>query len=350
MPDIERYADEPDVDEVVAGGGLPRWLALLAVLLLAVVVVAVVRKHTGGAPSVALPTPSTTRAVQSPGNVAYDLASGPLGTWLLETGELAHVSGSRVTRSVLLHGVAFPDRSMPLLAVDPAAARVWVVLANAAPSRMIEFDAGSLRRLRDVRWPDLVQHAVALRGHLYVTTDFGVADLAPGATRPRFIAGMAGAVGPLAVDPTRDRLVATDLGYPTDVWTYRPGTYPMQAAFQLPLSRSTVTVVDGQIWVGGFGLHTAVLTRLDPTTLRPVAMVRTPGLGPGAMIVGAGSRVFWLRPGSRSDSLTCVDAHTGAVQQTWHLAFVNAVASGPSGALVATPNGVLGLIMSRCAG
>jgi hypothetical protein len=351
VPEIEPYAGEPEADEVMAGGGLPRWFGLLAVLLLVVVVVAIVRKHgtphTGGA----LPRPSAIPIpTQPPRDVAYDLASGPLGTWLLETGELAQVSGTRVTHSVSLRGVAFPDRSVPILAVDPDAPRIWVVLTNAAPSRMIEFDATTLQRLRDVRWPVLVQRAVALRGHLYVSTDFGVADLGPNAARPHFVPGLAGALGPVTLDPTRHRLIVTDFGYPTDVWTYSPGTFATQSPYQLPYVRGSVAVVDGRIWVGGWGLRRAELEQLDPKTLRPVLHAPARGLGAGLTILGHGSRVLWVRLDTDGDALACIDGVTGRIEQTWQLAAVNAVTSSRAGALVATPTGVLGLIMSGCAG
>jgi hypothetical protein len=346
LTDFEPYSSDEGADEVMTDGGLPRWLGLVGALVVVALVVALVRRN--GAPGserpAPVPKPSPTPA---PPNVAYDLASGPLGTWLLETGRLAEISGTRVTRSVSLRDVPFPDRSLPVLALDTAAHRIWVVLTNAAPSRMVEYDTGTLRKVRDVRWAPLVQNAAALDGHLYVTTDFGVADLAPGARRPRFVPGLSGALGRMAVDPSRSRLIVMDLGYPTDLWTYRPGGSAAQSSIQLPFVRGTLGVVAGRIWVSGFGMHAGVLARLDPGSLRPVQHAADRSLGSGVNIVGTGSTVFWVRG---ANGLACLDAASGRVEQTWQIDFVNAVTSSRGGAIAATPTGVLGLIMSGCAG
>ncbi len=341
-------------DEVMSSGGLPRWLGFVAALAVAALLAALVRQGLSGGDHTAAPTSTDSRTSPPPGpsaNFAWDLAKSAGGTWLLESTSLAQVSGTRVARSVALRGLVVQQVSVPKLAVDAAANRVWIVLTNAALTRMIEFDAVTLQRIRTVTWSHLVQGAAALRGYLFLSTDFGIAELAPGASRPRYVPGLAGSIGPVVVDAARGRIVTMDLGYPTDIWTYRPGSRPHEAETPLPLENGTIAVVGGQIWVGGsYESGRAVLLRLDPRTLQPVQQAPASEFGPEAVIAGTGAKVLWLRTADSSNLLACVNATTGRVEQRWRVISVNAVASDRSGALVATPSGVLGLVLSGCAG
>lgn len=281
-----------------------------------------------------------------------DVAMGTDAPWVLRGDALFSVGGPRVSRRLSLAGLHLTEGRLRL-AVDQVAHRIWIVVTDAPSSRMVEYDERTLTKLRDVRWRQLVQTAVAYDGHLYVQNDFGVADLAPGMPQPRFIPGLAGAVGPLAVDPTRHRLIAMDLGYPTDFWTYRPGQRPVEAARPLNLSQGTVAVVRGAIWVAalaGSG-HGALLERLDPRTLRPVQRADARVFHSRAVIVGSGANVLWVQPSVfGANLLTCVSARTGRIEQRWHLPNVVAVTSGPDGALAVASGSVLGLILAGCQG
>lgn len=367
----EPEPDRPD-DELPTNGPIPRRIWLIGGVVLALLVAGVAITHLGrhGHPPQAGPAhpaavspraPSSVATVgrpaaggrreQAPATVAtpLDVAATPTGAWVLMRTALQAVDGTRVIRSVPVSGLDEPD-SFPQLAVDDQARRLWIVLEGGRDSRMIEFDARTLRRLRDVRWDQPVQSAAAYLGHLYVSTDRGVADLAPGAAAPNFIGGLYGAVGPIAVDPTRHRLVMLDLGYPTDIWTYRPNHAPVEASQPLALGQPTVAVADGAIWVGGFAVSgAAVLERLDPVTLRPVAQSPlAEELGPGAVIVAAGSRVIWLRSGNGGDALVCADSARGRIEQNWDVD--GAVASTSRGALIATDSGVIAPLLVGCRG
>jgi hypothetical protein len=343
---------------VLTGGGLPRWLSWVALLAVVAVVAAVVVTHLPdlhGRPAAAgssrpdhvAPAPAPNHGA----NEVLGVASRAHGAWILTGSELSRVDGTRVIRSVPLGGdVRLPSDSRPRLAVDAEAGRIWVVVAEAAPSELVEYDLESLQRVRRVVWPDLVHGAVAYRGHLYLATDLGMADLPPSRRSPKLVAGLGAASGPIALDAARHRIIVMNLGYPTLVWTYRPGQYPIRAGVELGMGGGTVAVVGDAIWVGGFNDRTAVLTRLDPLTLRPVRRGAVDLYGPGAVIDGAGQSVFWVRPGNGTDLLTCVNALTGRVEQQWHLPQVEAVASDRGSALVATRRGVVGLVLSGCSG
>lgn len=319
---------------------------------MALVAGVLVTRHGGGAhaPVAATPAPSAAPSTVFAAEQALDVSVGRGGTWVLQGGTLADVSQRRVTRSVPLKWLELPLTSQPRLADDPAGPWIWVVVVDAAPSRMIAFDRRSLRKVRDISWRQLVQGAVAYRRHLYLSTDRGVADLGPGRPVPRLIRGMGGAVGPVALDPTRRRVLAMDFGYPTDVWSYRPGHRPEEVTAPLRFSRGSLAVVAGRIWVAGYGNRGALLARLDPATLRPVQRAPAGAFGAGARIVGRGADVLWLRPADGGGPLSCVDAVTGRVEQRWDLPSMRAVASDHSGAIVATDTGGLGLLLSACAG
>jgi hypothetical protein len=348
---------DPSDDEVLSGGGLPRWIGWLAALSVFAVALSVTianggdkptTPQAGQTPTPALPSPTATPVFGA--GEALDVTTGPTGTWVLEGAALATVGGRRVARSISLDGLKLTADSSPRLAVDVPAHRIWIVVANATPTRMVEFDQTTLQRIRQVTWRQLVYGAVAYRGHLYLSTGRGVADLAPDASVPRYVGGLGGAVGPIAVDLTRGRLIVMDLGYPTDIWAYRPGSRPFEVAVPLRFGKGSLAIVNGAIWVGGFGDHGAVLDRLDPATLQPIVRTRPAEFGPGAVVTGAGARVLWVLAGGGSGALACVSATTGRVEQRWRLASINAVASDAMGGLVATSNGLLGLILSGCQG
>jgi hypothetical protein len=281
---------------------------------------------------------------------ALDVAVDGKSRWVLKRDSLASLGDARVGRRVSLTGLHFPADSAPRLAVDTVEHRIWVVIGNAAPSRMIEYDEATLHRLRDITWPRLILDAVAYAGRLYLTTDYGTAELASGWRAPRLVGGLGGATGPVVVDPSRHRLIAIDLGYPTNVWTIRPGHRPVEATTLLDINRGSLAVVDGAIWVGGYLASGAVLERLDPRTFRPVLRTRPRLFDPGAVVIAGGARVLWVGSGSDSALLGCVSATSGRVEERWELPAVRGVVSNRHGALVATEGGVLGLIEDRCEG
>lgn len=348
--------DEPAGEEVLAGGGWPRWAWPLVIVCVVGVVAALLVTHGGNHPgatrhSTPPSVPTSTPSYGPPPPVALDVAVGPSGAWVLDDDALLVVAGARTLRRIPLPELAgvTPDATARLL-LDPAAPLLWIAVEDGVHARLIEFGTDPLRKLRDVTWAEPLVAAAAYRGHVYVTTDLGAADLAPGAARPVYIPGLSPAVGPIAVDPSRHRIVLMDQGYPTDVWTYRPGGRPIETTDPLPFGKGSIAVVDGAIWAGGYAQSGAVLERLDPATLRPVA--RSPQqarFDPGAVVAGAGARVLWVR--SEGPYLWCVNATDGRIAQTFLVPTnVNGVASDRSGAVVASDGGAVELVLSGCPG
>lgn len=339
---------------MLTDGGLPHWVGWVAMLGVAALASALVVTHAGSS-SGHKPAPSaSSRAAAPPSRRAaddvLDVASGSDGTWVLTGGALTLVAGTAVLRRAPIDDVPLPADSEPRLAVDPAARRIWIVVSAAAPSELIEYDTASLERIRRVTWGVLVHGAVAYQDHLYLATDLGVADLAPGARAPRLLAGLGAPDGPIALDATRGRLIVMNLGYPTRVWTYRPGQYPIRAGVALPFGGGTIAVVGDAIWVGGFTDRRAVLDRLDPATLRPTRRAAADPFGPGAVILAGGETVLWVRPGNGTDVLACVNARTGRIEQRWHIRDLVAVASRRGAALVGTRRLAYAPILANCTG
>jgi hypothetical protein len=267
---------------------------------------------------------------------------------VLEGDRLYSVEDGQVGRRVSLHSLHLRD-GIARLVFDASRRVVWIVVTDAARTRMIELAERTLRLGRTVVWRQRVQDAVAYQGHLYLQSNTGVADVAPGATRPRLVPGLGTAIGHIAADPTRHRLIAIDQGYPTDLWAYRPGHRPVRARTSLDISRGTLAVVAGAIWVGGFsGSGGAVLDRLDPQTLRPVQRLDPRLFDTAPVIVGGGSRVVWVEVGA--ERLACIDASSGGVEQQWLQRGIVAVASSPTGALIVTTSGLIGLVLAGCEG
>ncbi len=346
----------------------PRWLWLGAAiaLLVGIGVLAANRHDPSRTARAVAPTPHRpTGVTQLPdvpatGPSARDVVMFGADTWVLGASTLQVVDEAGNRRTIQLSAAELAGiGGTSALVPDPVKARVWLVGGGARSSRIIEFDAATLRRIRDVGWHETVDHAAVLDGHLFLSSEDGVADLAPAALRPRFIPGLLGAVGPIAADLTRDRLVILDLGFPTAVWTYRPGEMPVEAPHFLRFTDGTVEVVDGAIWVGGVGPAGAVLVRLDPHALTPIAASPvTAALGAGAHMVAAGSRVLWVRSTREGEKLWCVDARTGIARQSWNdvpgpvaSQFLPAPITSRAATAVVVSAGVMqSLVLTACAG
>ncbi|HEX3337095.1 MAG TPA: hypothetical protein VHS54_11590 [Jatrophihabitans sp.] len=235
------------------------------------------------------------------------------------------------------------------LVTDPDTGLLWAVTANSVPTRIAAYRLPSLRLVRQVSWVRLVVSAAAVAGHLYVSTSVGVADLAPGAATPEPVPGLYGAVGPLVVDRSRHRIIAADLGYPTDVWSYRPGAVPQASSAPLRIADATLAVVGNRIWIAGHQGERAVLWRLDPATLAVVDRAR-PVSGPRARLalVAAGADVIWLRGSNDADRLFCADADRGALLQAWRVR--GSVDSTSGLAYADTADGLRALALAGCPG
>ena len=158
-----------------------------------------------------------------------------------------------------------------------------------------------------------------------------------------------------AADAVRGRLLVTDYGNPTGLWSVivpDPGTgaqLSVSDPVRLRVTKASIAIATtGQIWLGGFDTGDGVFMQLDPQTLEPV--LHSPSdkkLEPGAVVVAAGYRSLWIRA-SGGDYLLCMDAVTGAERQAWTVS--GGVASTNGRAVVGTARGVVAAHLRGCPG
>ena len=341
---------------------MPRWVIVTVGLLAAAVVAALVAQpqHKPAAaqppePVISYAAPSTTTGLGTPIPIGQatpmiDLAvTVPL--FLRQPGHLYKVTGATVT-GVSLDGPAFTRLGTATrLVVDAAANRVWVV--DAAAGGIIEFDARNLHRLRTLHTNESIRDAAALRGHLYLARVTGLADIAPGASKPKIIPGLTGYVVSVAADPNRDRLLALVLGDGALVRQVTGAGALLDGQVKVPVGGGTLRVTtEGAIWLGGFGsvVDGAVLVRLDPTTLQPVLGSPVASrLAPSSWLEAAGDHDIWVRGAGDGNGLWCVDGRTGSVLQYWPQVR-GAVTSRNGAAFVLQHGSLVPLVLQDCAG
>jgi len=224
-------------------------------------------------------------------------------------------------------------------AVDAARGLVWTwsstqpvdaTSGESAPgtTSIHAYQTSTLAKTAEASLPSYTFDAVALRGELWLATSDGlyVVDNTNGS--PTATKVSAGQVFSVAADDAHHRvLFGVHVDTPTTSSSANSmGSIAVHAidnntravktvGTPVPVGKESIAVVDGQVWVAGYGSDSQ-LTHLDANTLRPIG---TGGLelelGPGAS-VWPGASVLWVRSGG-SEALSCVDPKTGAVLQHW---------------------------------
>jgi hypothetical protein len=283
------------------------------------------------------------------GESLYALQLGRLTLTAPPVGSRPAAEGSRRVDPGL-PASAYPSASLVL---DRPKQRLWIVVEDIPGGQLLEFDAGTLQPLRHSSWPEQISGSAVLAGHLFLSTPSGIVDFAPGAARPIPISALHGWSGWIAADPRRGRLLVLDSGWPTKVLVYRPGASRAAIQSVLPFGKASLGITaDGTIWAGGYGTRfsQAVLVLLNPRTLQPVLFSSLAArLGPGAVIEAAGDGSLWVRSGSSSEDLWCVDGRTGEVTQLWNDA-VGTVTSERGAAYLASGTVVRPFALAGCAG
>jgi hypothetical protein len=345
VPDASPAAEErPDTGP---RRPLPRWVIGVTGLGIAVVVALALALGTGGAPGAAssstappsavtfTPPPSLPSSevfpppdrlpVGPPLDASFIVPHDPIeatafgadgSLYLLSPGHLMRLGPHSRHAGDIATGVgaASTETDWRLVAVGD---RLWVLGVSGDRTRLIALEAGSGRVLHGGSLDAAVDDSAMLDGHLYLATTRAVYDIAPGATQPRRIRGLAGAAS-ITADAARHRLLLLTTGRPSVVRAYRPGGPTDVAGVQVaPMVTGWVRVVGSAIWLGGFGFEGPVLSRLDPASLRasgssPLAV----SLGPGAVLAATGQSVLWVHSGGGEDDLWCVSS-TGAIAQHW---------------------------------
>lgn len=330
--------------------GFPQWTwVVVAAAVVAALAAAVVTRPSSAGHRAATASSSWPVVVPPPprqaGEAALDVATIGGRTWTLQDGRLS-VSGERGIERVAYFGLdTSDDNGEPRLLVDATAGVVWVVVEDVGVGQVTEFDASRLSELGSTRVP-AIAGAAALGGRLYVVSDGRLVEITR--TAPQHVVADLPdrRLFAVAADPAHNRVVLSDLGSPTHVWSYRPGSALAPVGGPLPFAKGSLAVAAGRVWVGGYSSDGAVLERIGPG--RPLASPLAGQLGTGALVVGAGQHVVWVRSGAGGDDLWCVDATTGRAVQHWSIQ--GQIASTGGTAVVATDSGATQLRLIGCRG
>ena len=199
------------------------------------------------------------------------------------------------------------------LLTDPSTGRLWVfAAADGDGASASSYDLDTLARLSVVRLPSQVNSAALFGGAIWLGTDGGVYVLRRGARAAALVSRDWTDVVSIVADPARDRLLAVTISMPAQLLSITPSG-AIQRIAQLPTGRSSLAVVDGVVWVAGFGPARRVF-RLDlagEDANPPFAVDRA--VGDGAAI-SPGHHVVWL---SYAAGVSCLDAQTGATLARW---------------------------------
>ena len=367
--EVEFFADDGtpvaafDEDAIDFGQNpVSRWAVVVMSLLVAAVVGALItqppEKQAAAPPPepvVSVASPTTTSGlgnpiqIDQPSPVIKLAVSAPL--FMMEPGHLYRIT-TGTAFGVSLDGPGFTRLGTAArLVLDVAADRVWVV--DGIGGGIVEFDGRNLQRLRTMNSNEPIRDAAALGGHLYRARARGLADIAPGADRPRIIAGVSGYIASVAADPRRARLLALVLSKGATIRQVTVAGTVLGEQASVPVGGGMLRVTgDGTIWIAGFGsaIDGAVVVRLDATTLRPRLGSPVAGrLGPSSWIDAAGEHDVWIRSGGDGEGLWCVDGRSGSILQYWPR--VHGAVSSRDGAAFVLSEGVLvPLVLQRCAG
>jgi hypothetical protein len=369
----------PDQDELLTSAGMPRWVRwLVAVGAVGLLVTLGVVKATTHAPT-ASTSPGPTMATPTPGAASSapvfrpvsvpvagarriplpadapptDVLSDSGTTWVLQGRMLSTRTAAGGWRSVLI-GAGPPAPGQTALVLDRTEPRLWVVDIGTPHSTVRAFDARTLHPAGAFSWPHQILSTAALRGALYDADYHDVTRLEADGSATPISLPRGQQVVDIVADPVRVRtllLIATkspgmlvsELGANGPVTT-------VAAPYTLGKGFLGVTG-SGQVWVAGFGSSGAVLARLDPATLQTAAVSPlTNQLGPGALLLAAGSRSLLIGRGDGGSGLWCVDDLAGAPVQRWAMQPVQATSSSGLAYVIANGQLVRLRISGRCIG
>jgi hypothetical protein len=364
---VEPDAEEPSADEVLDVGSprtLSRRFGVLALVVVAAagIAAAVINEDDPKAPAALTRTASpSTSSSPAPGQ---DLISGtpkPVDALIPAPGRLGFygLSNERLVAFDLngaRRATSAPVRSVPTdgpevtLAFDAVNSLVWVIpVGDDVVGTLEAYDASNLRLAVRLQLPDVVDHAAALDGQLYLMTRSGrLLRTQPDGRSLETVTRMSDSVGAMAADPQRHRLLLLIYDRHVLLRSWVPSGAPAVSA-HLPFGKGDVAVVDGTIWVGGFGKHGAVLAKADPRTLRGARSVPVAAqLGPGALLAGSGEGILFVRSGGQDAPLWCLNAANGVVEERWS-GLPGIVASTSGAGLIAAPfEDVRPLEMTSC--
>jgi hypothetical protein len=220
---------------------------------------------------------------------------------------------------------------------DSAKHLVWVLGRREGLGSATAYDSQTLARRGRVTIPSWVNGAVAFRGRLWLASDAGVYVVSGPAARPVFVPGSFRYTYAVAADPARGRVLAVTTGSPGQTYGIDVTNLYVGRDDLVPTGRSSLAVVDGMAWVGGFGAARHIRLINGPDRQPPLTVERKVNSG---VVVSPGRHVLWVTFGG---GVSCLDPRTGAELASWTeitgpVTSTNGVvyAAGPTGFLAAT--------------
>ncbi len=300
-------------------GRIVRWAALAGTAVIATVSVGAVRDV--GVPA---PGPVAAGPVAAPAAVAEGHYAVPVGAHHLiamaATDAAIYALTAEPAQLARQDGTHAPARvTAPLgatdLLVDRSTGRLWVFAASDGDGATASsYDLDTLRQLSIVRLPSQVNSAAVLGDVIWLGTDGGVYVLRGGATAAALVSHAWRDVVSVVAEPSHNRLLAVTIAMPAQLLSITPsGT--VRSIAELPTGRSSLAIVDGAVWVAGFGPAQHVF-RIDPDARSvgrgpPLEVDRAVGAG---ATVSPGQHVVWV---SNAAGVSCLDARTGATLARW---------------------------------
>ena len=199
--------------------------------------------------------------------------------------------------------------------------------------------------------PSWVNAAAALGGRMWLASDAGVYVVSGPTGQPALVPGSYRYTYAVAADPLRDRVLAVTTGSPGQTYGINVANLYVGRDDLVPTGRSSLAVVDGMAWVGGYGAARHISLINGPDRQPPLAVERKVGSG---VVIWPGRHVLWID--LRSGGVSCLDPRTGAELASWTeimgpVTSANGVvyAAGPTGFLAATSI-VTKRLPARCPG
>ena len=297
-------------------GRIVPW-ALAGAAVIATVLVAAVRDVGGPAPSpvAAGPVGAPTAVVEghyavpvgAHHVVAMAATDAAIYTLTAEPAQLTRHDGTRAPARVTA-----PLGATDLL-VDRSTGRLWMfAAADRDGATASSYDLVTLTQLSVVRLPSQVNSAALLGDAIWLGTDGGVYVLRRGATAAALVSHAWPGVVSIVAEPARNRLLAVTIAMPAQLLSITPSGTIRNIA-QLPTGRSSLAIVDGAVWVAGFGPAQHVF-RVDPDAWSvgpPLQVDRAVGAG---ATISPGRHVVWV---SYAAGVSCLDVRTGVSLARW---------------------------------
>jgi hypothetical protein len=201
------------------------------------------------------------------------------------------------------------------LVVDREEGLIWVLATGTDSGAAWAYDSRTLEWRISVPIPSRVTGAAALGGQLWVASDAGVyltSAPRPDVDTPVRVPGSLSGTYGIAADPTRGRVVAVTGGWPGQVYAIGAHDLVVRRLARVPTGKSSIAVVDGHVWVGGYGYGRRLIPIGVPSRVPLPVEYR---VGAGAA-VWPGRHVLWVTYGTGA-GLSCLDPRTGAELASW---------------------------------